>query len=574
MTGNPGGQKFCGACGHKLEVSCPQCQTANPPHFKFCGQCGTSLSEVGAIAMARSGLITRINPNALNLLGRQPMEVQGKPFSLFIERADLVIFFSHLNELTHGAGKQSFEITLKHKDQSSIYVLLEMSAHASDAKGVETIHIALTETTDRRLEAAKMQAQQELVGLMTTVVNNINTVGDKHLAHTIQDALKKICLFARADLCCIYAINRVSNSLDPVYEWHSTGISTDSEKVRLRSVPLAKVKNTVLKLRQEKTLVVHDMAGLGGTERDELSAWSHIGHTALVCHLIYSGKIPVGVIGAARKGTGEEWPPDGVALIKFFGDYIADRLPFVADLRKAVDKAHGPPAADKKTRTRSSAPDVAGKGGNGGDKQPGAAAKENKAPAGSSGPTPAENWRILPNTTRPMLLEKFCGDPSAEQQQVFPRDDGLVLLTCPQCGLQESVSLGRFRRLGNTISVNCPCRKQFAAVLEKRRFFRKPVRFDGYFSVGGDLVGPIAANGSIWGQMVVTDLSKAGLRFSSEKAHLVHPGDLLMVRFNLDNANKSLIHKPVKVISVSSHGVGCRFEGDDNYDITLGFYFM
>jgi len=74
--------------------------------------------------------------------------------------------------------------------------------------------------------------------------------------------------------------------------------------------------------------------------------------------------------------------------------------------------------------------------------------------------------------------------------------------------------------------------------------------------------------------MVVKDLSKTGLQFSSRKAKLVQPGDLLMVRFNLDNMNEALIHKPARVVSVTGYEVGCQFEGADSYDITLGFYFI
>jgi len=47
-----------------------------------------------------------------------------------------------------------------------------------------------------------------------------------------------------------------------------------------------------------------------------------------------------------------------------------------------------------------------------------------------------------------------------------------------------------------------------------------------------------------------------------------------MVRFNLDNPSRALIHKTARVITVGRHGVGCSFEGADKYDITLGFYFM
>src|SRR4030095_12779458 len=44
---NPGGVKFCGACGVELEVACPSCQVLNPSTNRFCHQCGQGL-EPGA----------------------------------------------------------------------------------------------------------------------------------------------------------------------------------------------------------------------------------------------------------------------------------------------------------------------------------------------------------------------------------------------------------------------------------------------------------------------------------------------------------------------------------------------
>ncbi|MFC1896361.1 zinc ribbon domain-containing protein [Thermodesulfobacteriota bacterium] len=41
---NPGGTKFCGGCGTKLERTCPKCENSNPPHFSFCGECGRDLT--------------------------------------------------------------------------------------------------------------------------------------------------------------------------------------------------------------------------------------------------------------------------------------------------------------------------------------------------------------------------------------------------------------------------------------------------------------------------------------------------------------------------------------------------
>src|SRR3954449_9088709 len=41
---NPGGGKFCGECGARLELLCAACQAANPPNHKFCQECGNGLA--------------------------------------------------------------------------------------------------------------------------------------------------------------------------------------------------------------------------------------------------------------------------------------------------------------------------------------------------------------------------------------------------------------------------------------------------------------------------------------------------------------------------------------------------
>ena len=48
---NPEGQRYCGACGTKLERICPGCSFANPPQYRFCGGCGTSLVEAAPLAL-------------------------------------------------------------------------------------------------------------------------------------------------------------------------------------------------------------------------------------------------------------------------------------------------------------------------------------------------------------------------------------------------------------------------------------------------------------------------------------------------------------------------------------------
>lgn len=565
-TSNPDGQNFCGLCGCKLKESSASDKTTHDSHAKFCGACGSSLTGIGDISLARSGLITQINKDALNMIGYTQSEMQGKPFSLFVESADLVIFYSFLNELLSSGKRQSFEITLKHKNKNKIFIRLECNADQQLPQAIEVIHLFLTEITDTRLAADKMQAQQELLGLIFSITNNISTVNKEHLSYSIEDALKKICLFTKADRSFIYGFNRPSFRLDPLYEWRKPLESMPEVKVKSKSVDLSRLKGIMKRLRQEKTLVVHNTATLKPSERDELSHLSHAEIGALIYHAIYLEKFPIGVIGVAKKQVDDEWSPNSVELITFFGDFIASRLPSSETNSKKAVKAptrhvrYEKP--EKKIHASTSGNDV-----DISDIEPGFNEQPLEViiqPVEPSG---------QPSRKDKMVLAKFSGKEVLDEQKVFQRGDGLVLLTCSECGIQESVSLDQFDTLGNAIHVTCPCSKQFVAVLEKRRFYRKTVHLDGFFSLGAEL-GAIGESGNIWGPIVVKDLSKAGIQFSTPKANLIKLDDILMVRFNLDNVNHSLIHKPAKVITVSKNEVGCQFEGEDSYDITLGFYFM
>lgn len=566
QTQNKTGQKFCGGCGQRLKSACPQCGQVNPKDYKFCGQCGADLSGMGTIVLARSGLITQVSSKVLEVLGYAGMDMHGKPFSLFVVRDDLVIFFAHWNELLNGAETQVFEIALMHKEQRPVYVLLECCVAAGRHPSKDTIAIQLKEKTKNYLAAAQWQTQQELLALILSVTHNISTASKRHLAISIEDALKKICLFARADYSFIYSVNRYSNRLDLLYQWRQPA-SAELMAQPLQSVALSKVKNTIVRLRQDKSLVLKDLSAVEQWQRDELLYWHNINEGALICYLFYSGKIPIGIIGVADAAVRAPWRPECTALIRYFGDFLSAWLPSSPDHHQPT-QTHSQNLAPEKSSSPvlsfgKPSPEPSSSGGHGLT-----AGKERSGLA-----IPRHRPKILMDMSRPMLFKKNTGEESLDKLRVFAREDGLVLLTCPDCGLQESVSVKRFEKDGGSLRVDCPCHKLFAAVLEKRQFFRKSVRLDGYFSLGGDL-GMDGSSGSIWGQMIVNDLSRAGLRFSTEKAHLIKPGDLLVVRFNLDNTSRALIQKTARVITVNESSIGCRFEGEDSFDITLGFYFM
>ena len=566
------GHKFCGTCGHKLEKDCAQCGAANPPAFGFCGQCGYSLATSGAIALVRSGLIAEIDQKAAVLVGHPKEEMIGKPFSLFVAREDLAVFFSHWNELIGTGEKQIVELALKHKKGKKIYVQIECTFEESPTPQAQLIHLSLNDVSDRRLTSDHLQYQQDLLHLIYTLADNVRSVSNLHLDSAISEALKKICLFAKADRCFIYRINRDQKRLEISHQWCQPSCAGGGSKIK--AVPLFIIKRSIVRLRREHAYVVGDVSKLPPSERYELLAWHHADLGAVVCHLIYYRGRPIGIIGMAKNQASGDWPADCIALVKLFGQLVSDLLPRKMDEKVPAkpEKLPGPENIRRREAPEGKIPANSQAGASGRLEAPIEVMnpRETVTPERKSPPVAVAP---LPDLGKPMQLEKLAGDHLLDQQTVFPRDDGLILLTCPYCGLQESVSLAQFEKLGNAVQILCSCHKRFATVLEKRRAYRKSVRLEGYFTIT-DEFGANFTKGNIGGHMVVKNLSKSGLRFSSKRVDLVRPGDYLMVRFNLDNSNQALIHKKAQVISVQGNEVGCRFKGADEYDITLGFYFI
>lgn len=563
------GQKFCGACGHELERVCPSCGTTNPPGDSFCGRCGKNLATGGTVALARSGLIADIDQNATALLGHAEEEMTGKPFSLFVAREDLPVFFSHWNELMSAGERQTAELALMHKSGKKKYMMIEWTL-AEPPSTPGQVHLRLNPAGGHRSAMDRLQRQQDLLNLIYSLADSVRTASDRHQASAVVQGLKRIGLFLKADHCFIYTIDRHRKRLQISHQWSQPA---GPDKTTLAAIiPLSAIKRSIARLRRERVYIIDDVYKLPLGERNGLLTAFHAPPAALMCQLIYTHKRPIAIIGAAKNQAADEWSPDGASLIKLFGQLVCD-LPSLGSDKKQPAPPEPLPSnrhAKRVTSTAMKNPDAV-QSTVAQPIQPDRLDQEEKKSTREDSP-PAD-VKPLPNVGVPMRLEKRTGIQSIVRQRVFVREDGLVLLTCPHCGLQESVTMARFETLGNALTVQCACRKRFAAVLEKRRSVRKAVQLDGYFTFAGEH-GPEDAKGNIWGPMVVKNLSKSGLCFYSPRVNLIHPGDLLMVRFNLNNSNKALIHKKAQVVSIHKNEVGCRFEGADEYDITLGFYFM
>ena len=185
---------------------------------------------------------------------------------------------------------------------------------------------------------------------------------------------------------------------------------------------------------------------------------------------------------------------------------------------------------------------------------------------GSGDRAPLGRGEDKPAAPKPRM--KFGSDknPSGQERKpVFAGEDGKFVMTCPRCGFQDTVSAKLFEVMGSAVRAQCPCGRRFRIIRELRRSFRKNVRLEGYFAQALDN-GNKLSPGEVWGSMVVRDLSRSGLKFTCHNAGRLRPGDRLQVRFNLDNANQSLIKKSVIVKSVPDEAAGCPFHGTSSLD--------
>ena len=144
---------------------------------------------------------------------------------------------------------------------------------------------------------------------------------------------------------------------------------------------------------------------------------------------------------------------------------------------------------------------------------------------------------------------------------------GMALITCPFCNITKKISVSQFKDKKHRIVTKCKCGERFAIQLNFRASYRKEVDLKGMFMV-------TSPRSSHWCEMEVSDLSRTGIGFRNAEMDTVDvkKGDKLKIKFNLDNAKKTLIEKQVIVKIVIDQYVGCEFQDLALEEKELGFY--
>lgn len=82
-------------------------------------------APIGYLTLSKDGLVLESNFTSAGMLGTERSHLIKSPFIIYIETADLNVFYSHLRSVFNSDDKQVCELGLKRRDGKRIFVLME-----------------------------------------------------------------------------------------------------------------------------------------------------------------------------------------------------------------------------------------------------------------------------------------------------------------------------------------------------------------------------------------------------------------------------------------------------------------
>lgn len=153
-------------------------------------------------------------------------------------------------------------------------------------------------------------------------------------------------------------------------------------------------------------------------------------------------------------------------------------------------------------------------------------------------------------------------------------------ISCPRCMKVTRVSLAQ---LGckHRCKVKCTCNNVFWAELEFRDKYRKRVDFQGYYDILEREQAILEEGAEVRWESVhinrkvpnclIIDLSRGGIGFITLDDQDLRLGDIIHLKFNLDNDTESEIAQTCQVRHVTDGFVGSKMVRED---VNLGFYLL
>jgi hypothetical protein len=150
-------------------------------------------------------------------------------------------------------------------------------------------------------------------------------------------------------------------------------------------------------------------------------------------------------------------------------------------------------------------------------------------------------------------------------EKVYVGHTNRVKIICPKCELEKNINVFKFKDTHKRLKAKCKCGEEFRLSLDFRKYYRKNVQLTGEYYVRGKDEKE---------EILIEDISKAGIRFATLKPHNFSKDDLVELKFNLDNPMRTEVRTRVKIIWINNRIVGTQFNDKDLLEKDLELYLM
>ncbi|MFC1534226.1 PilZ domain-containing protein [Thermodesulfobacteriota bacterium] len=137
-------------------------------------------------------------------------------------------------------------------------------------------------------------------------------------------------------------------------------------------------------------------------------------------------------------------------------------------------------------------------------------------------------------------------------ERIFLDSENHASFLCPQCQKLFKKDLTKFINHDKKIifKCQCPCGHSFPVLLDRRRYPRKDTDLRGAF---------IHDKKRIRGAINIKNVSLGGLGFELGSKYLISTGDILLVRFNLDDVFNTMVSKEALIKKIKNTYIGAEF---------------
>ena len=155
-------------------------------------------------------------------------------------------------------------------------------------------------------------------------------------------------------------------------------------------------------------------------------------------------------------------------------------------------------------------------------------------------------------------------------EKAFITRDNTAIFACSACNRQHIVDVTEYLDLPEKtkIKITCKCGHSWSVLLEKRRFYRKEVKFPGRYTYRTE------GKPTFEGNMTVADISRRGLKVILHEKREFKAGDWLEVEFRLDNKPRTRVKRMTIIKNAFGLNLGLAFPDHKHEDPDIGFYML